>query len=172
MATFKTTSGEHVLTITVNGLAAVKEAMGIHLAELEHGVPPLAVRLRTDPVLLGTVVYHCRKATAAKTGNPPATLAEFLEELLPEYLPGVLDALTEGLVDFFQKSGRADLVAILTETKAVMALAMLDTVARVEKGAEVQKIRQTKALENLDKQLTALRATSSGDAGNTPGSSA
>ena len=144
MASFKAASREYVLRITVNSLAVVKDALGIHLAELDAGSPPLSVRLWADPILAAAVVYWCLRAQNQATyPKPPDTLADFLDEIEGSELVELQRALGEALTDFFHRGRRTDLTALLQQTRTTMEAA-----ATHQKEAAENRAKQV--IENLE----------------------
>jgi len=140
MKTFRDSKNrEWTVDVNLATMMRVKDSAGVNLTELSKGDPPLGVRLTTDPFLVADVLTAILQPQLERANVKPH---EFLEGLNGEGLAGAFAALTEGLVDFFQKSGRTEQAAALTaQMKALVTAARMAT-AKIE-GLDVDKLIET-----------------------------
>jgi len=126
-------------------LKRVLKLAGVNLTELDEGRPPLVQRLSTDMVLQVDVLYAILQPDieAAELSDE-----QWGKELGPQgHLDGV-EALRNELIDFFQKMGRTDLVAVLKAqmefgqkliTRKSLLLSGIDSDALIEKTMPLPK---------------------------------
>lgn len=122
MKQFKDSQGRPwSVSVTVASLQRIKSMAGVDLTDLTTGEPPMGVRLTTEPLLVGEVLYAI-VAASAETKN--VTQDDFAEALDGTALAAAFDCLTEELVDFFQNAHRSEQSSALTAQLKVLKAAM------------------------------------------------
>ena len=112
-------AGGHRWTITLTlGELRRLRATGPDLMALNEGNPPLALRLRTDPYLVGEILWTLLQPQLEERG---VSEADFVAMLDGTALAAANGAFTEALLDFFQTLGRTDLAELLHTTARIFA---------------------------------------------------
>ena len=118
------------LDITIGAAKRVKALLGVNLLKPTDGDPPLMTRLGTDLLLLVDVIFVIIK--------PQADAANVTDEQFGAALGGeaVLAASTafwDELLDFFQRSGRADHAKALSAQRQLIDMAIKRIETRIDK---------------------------------------
>jgi hypothetical protein len=127
--TFQAGGRSWSLALTLGTLRRVRNA-GHDLLALDAGDPPLAVRLRTDPLLVGEILWQILEPQITAAGMSETA---FCESLTARDLAAAHAALCAALLDFFRHLGRPDLAASLDRTGALIALLTARTAETVNK---------------------------------------
>jgi len=109
------------ISVTFGSIKRVKELLGVNLARLEDGDPPLLTQLGTDVVLLCDVIYCLIKpqADAQDVSDEQWAAAMGGEAILSAH-----NAFYEALQDFFRSAGRPDVVKAARKQKVMIELAV------------------------------------------------
>lgn len=112
------------ISLTLGDLRRLRTDAGIDLLRLDERpapeAPPLAFRLRTDPILVGEILWHC---LADQIAAANLTEADFCRSMDGAALAGAFAALSAALLDFFHDLNRPDLVETVQTTARLVALA-------------------------------------------------
>lgn len=123
MRAFKDSEGrEWKVSITVGAIQAVLSRLpDVNLANADSGDPPLITRLATDMLLLADVVYAIVEPQAEKIG---ISQAAFAASLTDDAFIAMHNAFFGELSDFFRKTGRGHLAAVIEKQQEVVTAAV------------------------------------------------
>ena len=124
-------AGAHTfqINLTLGELRRVRAA-GWDLLALDAGDPPLALRLRSDPYTTGEILWAL---LAPQLEHANLSETDFVGLLDGPALAAAYQALTEELVDFFQKLGRTDLAELLHTSGRIWAQALVTATSTLER---------------------------------------
>lgn len=112
------------IRIDLGQLRRLRDKIGIDLLRLDErpgpDEPPLAFRLKTDPILVGDILWHCLASQIEEAG---ISEADFCSMMDGPALAAAYSALTAALLDFFRDLSRPDLVETVQTTARLVALA-------------------------------------------------
>jgi hypothetical protein len=152
MKQFKAHGHTWDVSVTLAAMERVRDLAEVNIGDLIQGNPPLGVRLTTDELLFGNVLWAVLQPQAASRN---VAREQFLE-LDGDNFADSFDALMGELIDFFQKRGRAEQATALTaQLKALKAAA--DLAAKRVASLDIDKL---------------IESTFSSSATSVPGSSA
>jgi hypothetical protein len=128
------TAGDRLWRIRLNlGDLRRLRTQGIDLLRLDERPSPdglpLAMRLRTDPLLVGDILWQCLAGQIEEAG---LSESDFCEMLDGRALADAYSALTAALLDFFHSLSRPDLVETLQATARLVALATDQTQKKLQ----------------------------------------
>jgi hypothetical protein len=107
--------------VTFGSIRRVRDLVGVNLARMEDGDPPLLTQLGTDVVLLCNVIFALIKPQADQRG---ITDEEWAEAMGGEAILNAHNAFYEALQDFFRSAGRPDVVTAARKQKTMIDLAV------------------------------------------------
>ena len=137
MKTFTDSAGRTwTLTITVDAIKRVQSLLGVNLANVTEGDPPLLTRLETDIVLLCDVIYAVVKPQADQQN---VTDEQFGQALGGDAILAAHDAFWSALADFFRSLRRSDQVRAIEKQTALVHAAVDAADKRIE-ALDVDKI--------------------------------
>jgi hypothetical protein len=116
------------VSVTVSAMERVRDLCGENISDLIQGEPPLGVRLTTEPMLFGNVLWGVLQPQAEAQGVSREELLEMEGEQYAE----AFDCLMGELVGFFQKCGRKEQAIALTKQLEVLTAAANLATKRVE----------------------------------------
>ncbi len=105
------------ITLTLGELRRLRDT-GTDLMALNEGNPPLALRLRTDPYLVGEILWTLLEPQLKERG---VSETDFVAMLDGTALKDANHAFTKALLDFFQSLGRTDLAELVLTTARIFA---------------------------------------------------
>lgn len=136
MKTFTDNAGRTwQLALNIGTVRQVKNLLGVNLAEIHAGEPPLLTRLATDVVLLADVIFALVKSQADAQG---VTDLDFAAAMGGDAITAAHDALMGELADFFRSLRRSDLVRAIEKQATLVKAAVAAGEARIEK-VDVEK---------------------------------
>ncbi len=120
------------IQLTLGDLRRLKAA-GIDLLRLDERPsaeePPLAMRLRTDPLLVGEILWHCLATQLEEAG---LSEGDFCQMMDGPALGEAYSALMVALLDFFRYLSRPDLVETVHTAARLVALATEHTERKLQ----------------------------------------
>lgn len=126
------------LSLTVGAIKRVKEKLGVDLLRLDEPVKGdeqpqelLGARLECDMSLICDVLFVLVQPQASLL-NPPLTDVAFGETLGAEGFAAGKAAMTQELIDFFQKAGRPELAKMLAAHAELAQLTWNTISTRIE----------------------------------------
>ena len=137
MKTFTDSAGRTwTISITVDAIRRVRDLVGVNLADVTDGDPPLMTRLATDIVLLCDVIYAIVKSQADERG---VSDEQFGQALGGDAIQAAHDAFWEALADFFRQLRRADQVRAIEKQQKLIGAAVAAADKQIE-GIEVERL--------------------------------
>lgn len=107
--------------------------VGIDLLRLDERPspddPPLAMRLRTDPLLVGDILWQCLAGQIQETGLSELDFCQIMDG---PALGAAYSALMAALLDFFRDLSRPDLVETVQTAARLVALATEHTERKLQ----------------------------------------
>jgi hypothetical protein len=141
MSTFTDNAGRTwTVSVTFGSIKRVRDLIGVNLARLEDGDPPLLTRLGTDVMLLCDVIYSLIKPQA---DQQDITDEEWAAAMGGEAILSAHNAFYEALQDFFRKAGRPDVVRAARKQKVMIDLAIRageEKLSRIDPETEIRSI--------------------------------
>ena len=137
MKTFTDSAGRTwTISITVDAIRRVRDLVGVNLADVTEGAPPLMTRLATDIVLLCDVIYAIAKPQADQQS---VTDEQFGQALGGDAIQAAHDAFWEALADFFRHLRRADQVRAIEKQQKLIGAAVAAADKQIE-GIEIDRL--------------------------------
>lgn len=120
------------IQLTLGDLRRLKTA-GIDLLRLDErpspDEPPLAMRLRTDPLVVGEILWQCLASQLEEGGISEDDFCSMMDGAA---LAAAYSALTQALLDFFRDLSRPDLVETVQTAARLVALATEHTEKKLQ----------------------------------------
>lgn len=155
------------IEITIGSIGRVDALLGVNLARLMEGEPPLLTRLDTDIALLCDVLYALVKPEADAR---EVTDEQFAASLGGDAIAAARAAFWEALTSFFQSLHRHDVVKAIQTQNLLVAAGVKAATAKMEQIDLAAAVAARIAAIDLGELLDG--PTSGATAGSSPGSSA
>ena len=140
MKTFTDSAGRTwTINITVDAIKRVKDLVGVNLADVTEGDPPLLTRLETDLVLLCDVIYALIKPQADQHPSGGISDEQFGQALGGDAILAAHDAFWGALSDFFHQLRRLDQVRAIEKQQKLVGVAVAAADKQIE-GIDLDKL--------------------------------
>ena len=140
MKTFTDSAGRTwTISITVDAIKRVKDLVGVNLADVTEGDPPLLTRLETDLVLLCDVIYALIKPQADQHPSGGISDEQFGQALGGDAILAAHDAFWGALSDFFHQLRRLDQVRAIEKQQKLVGVAVAVADKQID-GIDLDKL--------------------------------
>jgi len=130
MALFRDANGRQwSLTVTVEDLRAVKDALDIHLTKLVDTDPQMLFELAADPIRCVDVIWVLCRSQAERYGVDER---QFGRSLSQESFDLAGKALVRAVFDFFPKGRSEPMLRLLDKTEQAMAMQLQKISSSIE----------------------------------------